>query len=178
MSLATRSTVWNVAEPGQDLPSDTDAASSPYGRPDALAAAAQYSLCVVATTTAHRRARRQAADIAARRVDRQTRLDFERDLMQVFGLAAPLVAMRVQPEAPAIGVAQAVVARDEGRHQNEAEAIGCRCEAPVAQHVVVGLPAAVQRHHHRRRAAQAVGQVDLVLALARAGVALGGERER
>jgi hypothetical protein len=50
MSLTTRLTAWNVALPGQPE-NDTDAASSPYGSPDALAAAVQYSLCVIAATT-------------------------------------------------------------------------------------------------------------------------------
>src|SRR5207244_13550247 len=51
MSCASRLTEWNVAKPGHCCDSDTDAASSPYGSPAALAAAAQYSLYAIAATT-------------------------------------------------------------------------------------------------------------------------------
>ena len=51
ISLATRSTEWKVAKPGHMPESDTAAASSPYGNPEALAAAAQYSLCVTDATS-------------------------------------------------------------------------------------------------------------------------------
>ena len=51
MSATTRLTAWKRADPGQPE-NDTDAASSPYGTPAALATAAKYSLCVTDSTTA------------------------------------------------------------------------------------------------------------------------------
>jgi len=80
------------------------------------------------------------------------RLDLARDAVEVLRLAPPLVAMRLHPEAPAVGVAPAVVTGDEGGDEDEAMPVGGGAQAPVGEHVVVGLAAAVQRHHHRRGA--------------------------
>ena len=126
----------------------------------------------------HRAARRQSGDVAARGVDGEARLDVQRNLVQVLDLARALMPVLVEPKAPAVGVAQAIVARDERRDEQEAVAIRGSGQPPVVEHVVVGLLTAVQRHDHRRRVRKVVGDVDLVLPVARARVAAGAIRER
>jgi hypothetical protein len=97
--------------------------------------------------------------------------------MQVFDLAPTFVPMLVEPEPPAVGVAQSVVTGDERRHQHEAVPVcGCR-ESPVVQDVVVRLLAAVKGHDHRSGCGKSGGNIDLVRALARSREVPGSERE-
>jgi hypothetical protein len=73
---------------------------------------------------AHRAARRQAGDVATQSIDAETTLHLERNLVEILGFPAALVAVTVEPEAPAVGIAKAVVTGDEGCDESEAKAVG------------------------------------------------------
>src|SRR4051794_9427114 len=99
----------------------------------------------------HGGARRQPGSIAALRIDAVALLDRQGDLVQILGFAAPLMNVLIEPESPAVLIAQTVVAGDEGEHGDEAFPLRQIGEASLVDHVLVGLLAAVENHDHGNR---------------------------
>ena len=123
----------------------------------------------------HGRAGRQADDVAPVGIDRERVLDFRQDAAQIAGLAAVLVLVLLEPEAPTVlgPLLERRPARDEREHGDEAFLVDELHEARVVDHVLLGLAAAVQHHDHRhgRTLVEAVRHGDGVVAHQGAGLA-------
>ena len=113
----------------------------------------------------HGGARRQPSHIAALWIDTEPLLDRQSDLVQILGFATALVNVLVEPEAPAVRIAQTVETGDEGKHDDETIALRQFGEGGFADHVLIGLLTAMEDHDHGNRAlaGETVGNEDAIV---------------